>query len=74
MRVIEINTTAFKEENFFLLTSLSDNQIHQVLSPLLDIARNGDNEYTNEDLFDALRRIFPNELIELHYKFEIISL
>lgn len=74
MRVVEINTTAFKEENFFLLTSLSDDQIKDVLLPILTTSRVGNEDYTNEDLVDSLKVAFPSELIELHYEFEKISL
>jgi hypothetical protein len=70
-RVIEINTTAFSEENFYLLTSLSDEQIKSVLAP---IVRSGESDYDNYDLVNALTSAYPNEVIEMHLGFDTLSI
>ncbi len=36
MRVIRINTTAFNEEDFYLLTTLNDDQIAEVIQPIVN--------------------------------------
>ena len=40
IRVVEINTTAFEEENFILVTDLTDEQIEEVIRPIVLAERN----------------------------------
>ena len=54
MRAIRINTTAWMEEDFYLLTTLDDDQIAEVIQPIVNAERDGYEQYTNEDLFRAL--------------------
>lgn len=68
IRIVEVNTTAFQEENFVLLTDLSDEQIEQVIRPIVDKERNAtedddDTFYDNEELFGALQETYPNNIV-----------
>ena len=70
MRAFEINTTAWEEENFILFTDLTDGQIKKVIEPIVMAERklkwdtsNCDNEYTNDDLIDALIEAYPSNKV-----------
>ena len=72
MRVVEINTTAYSDENLFIITDLTDDEIEAVIEPLVLAERNGgdDDEYDNEMLFAELKKAYPNNVIfdgESHY-------
>jgi uncharacterized protein YqeY len=73
MRVIRINTTAFNEEDFYLLTTLNDDQIAEVIQPIVNAERDGYEEYTNEDLFRALTDRFPNDKIDMFNEFDELT-
>ena len=73
LRIVEINTTAYTEENFLLLTNLSDEQIKSVIIPIVLAERNqienDDNVfYDNEELVDELKNVYPKNFIELYTK------
>ena len=74
MRVVRINTTAFEEEDFFLLTTLNNEQISEALDIFLFNQRFGKNEYDNEDLFRALTDRFPNDKIYMFHEFDTLNL
>jgi hypothetical protein len=66
MRIIRINTTAYKEEDFFLLTTLDDRQIVEVIYPIVQQERNEEGEYDNDMLVEALQKEFPLELVDMY--------
>lgn len=74
MRVIRINTTAYNEEDFFLLTTLSDEMISFVIKPLIDAERQGIDHYDNEDLWRALTYEYPSEKITMFHNFDTIQI
>jgi hypothetical protein len=63
--VVEIKTTAYDEENFILVTTLSDEQIQNVILPIIMDERDFQVEYDNEELLQALRNTYPNASIEM---------
>jgi len=67
IRIVEVNTTAYEEENFILLTDLSDEQIEEVIRPIVDKERNETDEeefyYDNEELFNLLEQAYPNNIV-----------
>ena len=70
MRVVEINTTASSDENLFIITDLTNDEIEAVIEPLVLAERNGGDEYDNEMLFAELKKAYPNNVIfegESHY-------
>ena len=68
IRIVEVNTTAYQEENFVLLTDLLDEQIEEVIRPIVEKERNAteddeDTFYDNESLFNALEETYPNNIV-----------
>lgn len=64
--IYQINTTAWDEEDFLLLTSLAPEQITRVIQPIVDNERENDVAYDNDTLVDALKKAYPNDTIT-HY-------
>lgn len=69
MNIIRINTTAFEEENFLLQSDLTDEQIIEVIEPIVLLERNGVRDYNNDDLIEALVMAYPDNIIN-HYIFD----
>jgi len=75
MRVVEINTTAYSDENLFIITDLTNDEIKAVIEPIVLAKRNGGDEdkYDNEAhllFIYALREAYPNNIIydgDSHY-------
>jgi hypothetical protein len=71
IRAVEINTTAFKEENFILVTDLTDEEIENVIRPIVAKERNETDEeeyyYDNVELVGALEEVYPNNFILVYY-------
>ena len=74
MRVIRINTTAWEEEDFYLLTTLTDDQIIEVVKPIVQAERDGDECYDNEDLFAVLKDVYPNEHVDMYVEFDKLKI
>jgi len=74
MRVIRVNTTAYSEEDFFLLTTLTDEQIIECIQPIINAERNEEKEYDNEDLWKALTYEYPSEKITMLHNFDTLEL
>ena len=68
LRIVEINTTAYVDEDFLLLTDLSDEQIQSIIGPIVEMEREQDIEYNNEELVDELKNVYTNNFIELYTK------
>jgi hypothetical protein len=66
MKAIEINTTAWEEENFVLFTDLTEGQIVNVITPIVMAEREHGNEYTNDDLIDALIEAYPSSKVYVY--------
>lgn len=74
--IYQINTTAWDEEDFLLLTSLAPEQITRVIQPIIDNNRENDVAYDNDVLVNALKVAYPNDTIT-HYipnNIELISI
>jgi hypothetical protein len=63
IRLVEINTTAFEEENIMLITDLTDEQIQKVITPIVLKERNDEVEYDNDTLCEALREKYPTNIV-----------
>jgi hypothetical protein len=70
MRVIRINTTAFEGEDFYLLTTLTDQDVVEVINPIVNAERDGYEGYDNDMLVEALKKRYPLECVEMHIKFD----
>lgn len=63
MKTFNINTTAYEEENLVITTDLTEEQIIEIISPIVEKEREEDVEYDNEMLIDALKESYPNNTI-----------
>lgn len=63
MKIFKINTTAYEEEDFFLLTDLSEQDITEVVHPIVMAERDGYEEYDNQTIIAALRKRYPSNSI-----------
>jgi hypothetical protein len=65
IRLVKISTTAYEEENFYIVTSLSDKQIEGVVGPKIEEERDSDGTvfYTNDDLWWSLKEVYPNDFV-----------
>jgi hypothetical protein len=70
MNLFEIKTTAYQEENFILLTDLSENEIAKSIKPIVEMER---LTYTNDELVNALLQSYPNATI-LHFNKNAVEL
>ena len=70
MRVIRINTTAWIDEDFYLLTTLDDDQIAEVIQPIVNAGRDGYEQYDNDTLLQALKHRFPMEYADMYTEFD----
>ena len=66
MRIVRINTSAFSEEDFLIVTNLSDEAIKKVIKPMVKEERNDDSNvfYSNDDYCWALKNAYPTHFVE----------
>jgi len=74
MRPFEINTTAWDEENFIILTDLNESQIKKVIEPIVNREREYGEEYTNDTLIDALLDAYPEKQFYAYTTPKLISI
>jgi len=77
MKLININTTAYKEEDFLLYTDLTKKQIIEVIEPFVlaerqDLLDSEGTFYDNEMLVNALKATYSKNHID-HYQIEDID-
>lgn len=73
IEVVRINTTAYEEEDFFLMTDLTEQEIDEVLTPIVELERNEIQEYDNNDLVENLELAYPSAFIKV-YEFKRIEI
>lgn len=73
MNIFRIKTTAWQEEDFILLTTLTEEQVTDVISPIVEQEREGDGEYDNSSLVEALTEAYPSATV-LEYSTELITI
>jgi hypothetical protein len=66
MRIVKINTSAYSEEDFLLLTNLTDTQIKKVIKPMVKKERDEDFIYSNEDYYWSLKDAYPNDFVLMY--------
>jgi hypothetical protein len=74
MKAFEINTTAWDEENFVILTDLNESQIKKVIEPIVNREREYGDEYTNDTLIDALVDAYPEKQFYAYTTPKLISI
>jgi hypothetical protein len=74
IEVIRISTTAYEQEDFFLLTDLTEQQIAEVLTPIVELERNEVQEYDNDMLVENLELAYPSAFIKVYTEFKTITI
>ena len=80
IRIVEISTSSWNEEDFKLLTTLTDEQINTILSPLIEEERDEVKNpnyivlYDNEALTQALVKAYPEDIAYMYQELERIQL
>jgi hypothetical protein len=69
MNLIEIQTTAYDEENFILVTDLTSEEIEKVIAPMKEEEYTTDGIfYSNEDYATKLSETYPNNNVIFYTK------
>jgi len=69
IRIVEVKQNSWDEENLLLLTTLDNNQIEEVLAPLLAEERaseDGEVIYSNEAMSNILSEKYPDDIVILY--------
>lgn len=66
LRLFQINTTAWDEEDFLLQTSLTEEQVVKVITPIVMDEREKLIPYDNDFLVQRLQQEYPTDIIT-HY-------
>lgn len=74
MNIFKVNTTAYEEEDFYLHTELSADEVVAAIEPIVIAEREGIRDYDNELLLDTLTKKYPRKKIELYVEFETITI
>lgn len=72
MNIFKIQTTSYREEDFYLHTELSEEDIVAVITPIVNAERDGHEDYDNETLLNALEKRYSRKKIELYTEFHTI--
>jgi hypothetical protein len=73
MQVFRINTSAYEEEDFYIMTTLSESQIRSVIEPMVHNERVNDEFYENDEYVLELKKKFPREEVRHYSEFETIT-
>jgi hypothetical protein len=77
MNIYRIQTTSFDEEDFYIQTTLNDEQVRKVIEPIVESERedeSGETFYENEYYVTKLSEEYPNEVVEFYQEFETITI
>ena len=74
MNIFRVNTTAFEEEDFYLLTDLTEDDIVEVVIPLVNAERDGEDFYDNDKILSYLKKRYPRNNVTLFNEFHTITI
>ena len=74
MYAYKINTTAYHEEDFLLITDLTRPQVEDVIRPIVDAERDNDIEYTNEYIVNELKKTYPKSMVKAYFSEDFMEL
>jgi hypothetical protein len=78
LRLVQISTTSNVEEDFLLVTNLTDEEIELVITPIVEKERREEQFeeffYDNEGLYWALKTSYPNSIIQQYCLDQIDSI
>lgn len=63
LNLFKVNTTAYEEEDFILLTTLTEEQVIEVISPIVNDERENNVVYDNDILVEALTKAYPKAIL-----------
>ena len=67
MYAYKINTTAYSEEDFLLITDLNGMEVEDVIRPIVDAEREQGVDYTNEEIVKELKKRYPKSRVKAYY-------
>jgi hypothetical protein len=67
MYAYKINTTAYSEEDFLLITDLTSEDVCDVIIPIVQAERNEGAEYSNEQIVKELKKKYPKSSVKAYY-------
>lgn len=73
MNIFRINTSAWEDEDFYLMTSLNEAKIKKVIEPMVQYERENETMHDNEEYLIALQEKYPRSVIEMHQYIELIQ-
>lgn len=69
MRLVKVKTTSYKEEDFLLVTDLTDKQIEKVITPIVMLERDNDESfYDNDMLTNELSKTYPKNFVDYYFE------
>jgi len=77
IRIVEVYQNSWDEENLLLLTTLTDEQITNVLDPLIEEERAnelGEILYPNDTMVQILNDKYPNDIVVLYAEPDYLTL
>ena len=63
MKIYNIQTTAYEEENLKIISDLSCDDVTDILNPIILKERENNIYYDNEILISELRKAYPENII-----------
>lgn len=73
--VVRVNTSAWEEEDFYVLSTLTEYQIRVVILAMVLKERAAEELlYDNEDYVAALREAYPMNVIKWYANFDTITI
>lgn len=75
MEIYRIKTSSWDEEDFFLLTDLSVEEINSVIQPMVEHERKSEvgEIFINDEYVIALEKKYPNALVQHYVSFETLA-
>lgn len=73
LTVFEIATSGWDEENFQLMTNLTEEQIRAVIQPMVDEEREDDIVLGNDEYVQALQDKYKNKIVVMFNGFDLIQ-
>ena len=74
LSVFEIATSGWKEENFRLMTNLTEEQVRGVIQPMVDKEREDEIVLMNDEYVQALQDKYRTKIVVLYVDFELLEL
>ena len=73
INAFRINTSAWEEEDFYILTSLTEDEVKSVMEPMVSSERVNDFLYDNDEYIIEFKKRFPKDKIEMYNEFETLT-